>query len=190
MKHIALTDNDQSFGYRIDAVSPDFTKAISISNNGELILDPAFNLPGEVPADWLLRISISSFKGGYSDQIFGMNDPLEIHPTEIKLDQISVVNHKIELSTSEAVDYISVTGMGDFRWEINGSKEAFKSMIIPDLSFYLEANMNQGSIQWNQISIKKFDQNDFNNIREGLPYRNSGFFPVARSGYHERMYYY
>ncbi len=189
IKHIALSSNDQSFDFRIDAVSPDFTKAISIASAWETTLDPEFNLPQEVPADWLLHISMRSFKSGFSDQIFNMNDPLEIHPTDITVDQISIVDNKIIISTSENVDYITVNVTGDLSWEFNGTKEAFKSLIIPDLSPYLDVNMNASSLTWQRISIKQFDQNNSTDIREGLPYRNAGFFPVARSGYHELMYY-
>ncbi len=187
MKQVGLPLNVISTGCLIDAVSPDFTKAISIFSASEMTITPTFNLPDIVPNDWLLRVRMSTSKGIY-ERVFGLQEPLVLDSPNFGLDELTATEHQISITTTGNPDFITVQGEGDFNWYINGSVESFKNLTIPDLSPYLAATMQQSSIDWKLVFIKQFNQHNADDIRKGLPYRSPGFFPVARSGYHEIMY--
>ena len=186
-KPISFPSNLSALSFRVDAVSPDFSKAISISTILQTFNNPVFNLPDILPNDWLLHVRMS-MGGRVCEHIFSQQESLVFHSTDIKLEDLTISGNQISVSTSGDVDWISLNGAGDFNWEINGSTEAFKKMTLPDLSPFLAPNLKQNSLEWNRVLLKQFDQHNAEDIRAGIPNRSPGFYPVARSGYHEVMY--
>lgn len=173
--------------FRVDAVSPDFSKAISINTSLQTSNTPVFNLPDILPNDWLLHVRMS--KGArVCEHIFGLQEPLVFHTTDIQLEDLTVSGNQISISTIGDVDWITLTGTGDFYWEMNGSTEAFKKLTLPDLSLFLAPSLKQNSLEWNQVLLKQFDQHNAEDVRAGIPNRSPGFYPVARSGYHDVWY--
>lgn len=185
LRSIILPPGLKSNVYRVDAVSPDFTKAISVGlNNSGSSFTPTFNLPPILPDDWLLYVKMN-IQGRNCAHIYAQNEPITIHFPELKLETFSASEQQLTVSTSGDVDWITIIGEGDFYWEINGSTDAFKKIAIPDLSPFLDPALKQSSIEWNQYLLKKLDLHNAEEIRAGIPYQGPGFFPLARSGYHD-----
>ncbi len=187
LKTIIFPPNMRPISFRVDAVSPDFSKTIAIISIPTSFHAPVFNLPDILPSDWLLHVKMSQ-GGRVCEHIFSQQEPLVFHSADLKLEDLTVSGNQISISTSGGVDWISLDSSGDFNWEINGSPEAFKKVTLPEMSPYLAPNLDQNALEWDQVLLKQFDQHNAEDIRVGLPHRSPGLFPVARSGYHEVRY--
>jgi hypothetical protein len=185
---INFPSNHPSQSFRVEAVSPDFSKSISINTTPKSSSTPGFNLPNILPNDWLLHVRMS-MGNRVCEHIFSQQEPLVFHPSDITLEDLAISGNQISVSTSGDVDWISLNGEGDFNWEVNGPVEAFKKMILPNLSSFLAPNLKQNSLEWNRVLLKRFDQHNAEDIRAGIPNSSPGFYPVGRSGYHDAMYY-
>ena len=187
-KPISLPGGFVSQSFRVEAVSPDFSKSISITRDNYSPSSPVFNLPDILPVDWLLHVRMYS-GGRVCEHMFSQQEPLVFHSTDMMVEDLTVSGNQISVTIRGDVDWISMSGEGDFRWEINGAPETFKKIILPDLSAFLAPTEKQSSIHWNQFLLKQFDQHKAEDIRAGIPMIGPGFYPIGQSGYHAFMVY-
>ncbi len=185
LKQISLPGDPYIYTVEIDAISPDYKNAISVVRcNGSATI-PGYNLPAFIPTNWLLRVKVYS-SDFFCERLFGIQESIALSSPNISIDNLDFSNNQIIVNTSGDVDNIHCSSFdGDFYWEINGSKEAFIKVALPDLSPFLPASVRQNSITGFVAAVQKFEGYDYTEIQEGFPYLNSGLFPVARSGFYQ-----
>ena len=188
LKSISLPSGFIAQSFRVEAVSPDFSKSIAITRDNYSPSNQVFNLPDILPVDWLLHVRVYS-GGRVCEHMFSQQEPLVFHSTDLMVEDFKVSGNQISVTIRGDADWISMSGEGDFRWEINGAPETFKKIILPDLSAFLAPIEKQSSIDWNQFLLKQFDQHKAEDIRAGIPMIGPGFYPIGQSGYHNFMIY-
>ncbi|MFN0213350.1 MAG: hypothetical protein ACKVT2_03775 [Saprospiraceae bacterium] len=185
LTQVEIQGNPYIYTFEIEAVSPDYKNAISICHSNFTTSLPTFNLPKTLPTNWSLRVKVNT-SDFFCERLFGLQEPLVITPPDLSIDKLKFLNNQIIVNTSGDVDNIRCFSIdGDFYWEINGSKASFAKVTLPDLSPFLPESVKQSSIKIFFAFIQRFEGHNAHEIQEGFPYRNTGFFPVARSGFYE-----
>lgn len=184
LTQVVVEGNPYISTFEIDAVSPDFKNTIAVFRALYTSTLPSFNLPEILPDNWSLRVKLNTSKF-FSERIFGMQETIEIEPPNMSLDKLEFSNNEIIVHTSGEVDEVRCSSLdGDFYWEIKGPKVAFEKVVLPNLSPFLPASVKQSSIKGFIAEARQYGGHNALEIQEGFPFRNTGLFPVARSGFY------
>ncbi|MBK6993908.1 MAG: hypothetical protein IPH31_02890 [Lewinellaceae bacterium] len=182
---IEVQGNPYASTITVSAVSPDFQKAIFVFRNTDWGPLQPFNLPPEIPSDWKLAVKLVTYPF-HCNLIFDRNEPVQIAVPDMRIDSAKFLGNRIVIRTSGAVDIVHASSFeGDFSWDLSGSKNAMEAVALPDLQPYLNPSVDQSSVTSFFALVEHFDAYDYPELREGFPYRNTGLFKVARSGYYQ-----
>lgn len=182
---IQMPGNPYVSDLEVNAVSPDFDKAITLFRSREWGPMPDINLPIEIPSDWKIAIRLYRF-GLYCDLMFDRNESIQIIPPDIQVNITSYSGNKIETTSTGTIDMVELASVGgDFYWQISGSPSSIQQVSLPDLSPYLSDTVHQSSITSFAGFALQFEHYNYHDIKDGFPFRYPGLFNYARGNFYK-----
>lgn len=192
---IELPDNQPIQFMEVDGITTDFGHSVKIAleNGWNGMLAPQFLPPANPAAPLAYRVRLER-NNDKMQQIFMPGEPIRFEATDMRIDEFTANGRKVNVKTSGDVDLIyldffklqSVQSqqLCGYFWGISGAVDAFENIELPNLDAYLPKFPNAPSvIESHSVIAYQFGRHDYQQIREGFPYKSTEPFAVARSGY-------
>jgi len=192
---IELPDNQPIQFLDVDGITTDFRHSVKIvlENGWNSTIAPQFFPPANPAAPLAYRVSLDR-PNDKMQQIFMPGEPIRFEATDMRIDEFSTNDRKVNVKTSGDVDLIyldfiklqSVQNqqLCGYFWGISGAVDAFEHIELPNLDAYLPQLPNAPTvIKSYSVIAYQFGRHDYPQIREGFPYKSTEPFAVARSGY-------
>jgi hypothetical protein len=192
--HIVELPGDGLARYSVvNTVSADFKHYLTLQNlyywqNDNTQFVPGFNHPDgwATPAAYHVKVEQDNTM---FEKIFQPGEALRFELPDIAIEDIAIgrdvsVRVKGDIDLIRARLFITPSNSAcNLQWVIDGSVETFKYIKIPDLEKYVPEWINHQSFQNASVYAYQFGKHDYEQAREGFPFKSTEPFAVARSGF-------
>jgi hypothetical protein len=192
---IGLPSNELVRDLKVYTVSPDFKHSIllrefSTGMNDNQPFPANFSHPASLSEPVSYYISVEQEKSAFQ-KIFQPGEELRFAPLGMEIGDVSINGTTLSVEASGDINllrasssFISTSANCGIYWQINGRPSSFQNCSLITLADYLPSWINQENyLIEGAVWAYQFEKYNYEQVREGFPFRLDEPFALARSGY-------